>query len=89
MNSNIRLSREILKTVLDAVADQLKPHTLTVAESLREAWVYQTDGRRWEFHYGPFYWHGRADNAYEARAKGWEAWLAKVEAPGYGEAKAC
>lgn len=40
------------------------------------AWVWK-DGRQcWEFH-GPqnFYWHGRADNAYDARAKGWNKWL--------------
>jgi hypothetical protein len=30
----------------------------------------------WEFH-GPdnYYWHGNASGAYEARYKGWMAWL--------------
>jgi len=40
------------------------------------AWVYGYGRDRWEFH-GPdgFYWHGHAGNAYDARYKGWMAWL--------------
>lgn len=40
------------------------------------AWTYHVDRNHWEFH-GPdeFYWHGRADNAADARAHGWNAWL--------------
>lgn len=61
-----------------ALAD-IRPLT-TVAER-KEAWVYHFGRGHWEFH-GPkgFYWHGDADNAYDARAKGWHAWLAKQEA---------
>lgn len=40
------------------------------------AWTYNLGHGRWEFH-GPdkFYWYGRASNAYDARYKGWIAWL--------------
>lgn len=43
---------------------------------VREAWTYHFMGDHWEFH-GPdkFYWHGSADGAYDARYKGWMAWL--------------
>lgn len=42
------------------------------------AWTSHVGRDHWEFH-GPdgFYWHGRADNAIDARAKGWSAWLQK------------
>lgn len=43
----------------------------------RDAWVIKTSFRdHWEFH-GPksFCWDGRAANAFDARAKGWRAWL--------------
>jgi len=44
----------------------------------KDAWVYKTDRQSWEFH-GPdeFYWYGHADNAADARYKGWHAWLRK------------
>ncbi len=45
--------------------------------NLREdAWVYHAGRGSWEFH-GParFYWNGRAGNAYDARYKGWMAYL--------------
>ena len=43
---------------------------------LRDAWTYHFRADHWEFH-GPdgFYWHGRADGAYDARYHGWMAWL--------------
>lgn len=43
---------------------------------LREAWTYRFTGDQWEFH-GPdkFYWNGNAGGAYDARYKGWMAWL--------------
>lgn len=42
----------------------------------KDAWVWRFMRQHWEFH-GPdnFYWHGSACSAYEARAKGWSAWL--------------
>ena len=44
----------------------------------KDAWVYHFRRDHWEFH-GPdnFYWHGSAGDAYEARYKGWMAWLQK------------
>jgi hypothetical protein len=46
---------------------------------LRKAWIWHS-GRSWEFHAPDgFYWHGRADNAFDARYKGWMAWLEQVE----------
>lgn len=46
---------------------------------MKDAWVWNAGHGRWEFH-GPdgFYWHGRAANAYDARWKGWSAWLDKT-----------
>lgn len=40
------------------------------------AWTYCFGRDHWEFH-GPdkFTWNGRASNGYEARTKGWMAWL--------------
>ncbi len=42
----------------------------------KDAWVWRFRRDHWEFH-GPddFVWHGSADNAYDARYKGWMAWL--------------
>jgi hypothetical protein len=46
----------------------------------RDAWVHEASFGCWEFHGPPrFYWHGKADNAYEARHKGWMAWLEKYQ----------
>lgn len=46
---------------------------------MKDAWVWDAGRDHWEFH-GPdgFYWHGSAGNAYEARYKGWSAWLDKT-----------
>jgi hypothetical protein len=51
------------------------PHVKT----RKDAWVWKAGRNHWEFH-GPggYYWHGRAHDAYEARAKGWRAWLTKT-----------
>lgn len=73
---NTIFCREMLKSVMIDV----RKHT--TVEERKSAWVYCTQrhggNNQFEFH-GPndFYWHGRADNAANARAKGWEAWLAK------------
>lgn len=50
----------------------------TTVEQRKAAWTYHFGHGHWEFH-GPdgFYWHGSADNAYDARFHGWHAWLAK------------
>lgn len=49
---------------------------VTTSTERDAAWAYNFGGGHWEFH-GPkgFYWHGEADNAYDARAKGWGAYL--------------
>jgi hypothetical protein len=70
-NINIDFSRTLLRIVLD----DIKP--LTTAAERKDAWVYKCMEDHWEFHGpGEFYWHGSADNAYDARAKGWQAWEA-------------
>lgn len=60
--------------LLAEVVKDVRQHVPDV--KLRDAWVYSY-GRTWEFHYKDFFWHGRADNAYDARAKGWGAYLRK------------
>lgn len=69
MDINLAFTRLLLKGTMEVI----KPLT-TVAER-KAVWVYHFNGDHWEFH-GPndFYWHGSADNAYDARHKGWEAW---------------
>lgn len=51
--------------------------------NLREAWVYKVGRDHWEFHYKDFYWHGGAGGAFDARANGWSAYLAKQGVEGY------
>ena len=67
---NIAFSRTMLSSVMADVRER------TTAEQRRAAWVYHFGSGHWEFH-GPggYYWHGEADNAYDARAKGWSNWL--------------
>lgn len=77
------------RKLLELVHVDVRKHYLTVKcenigvrKLLQLAWVWK-DGRDcWEFH-GPgnYYWHGRADNAYDARAKGWNAWLEHQKRP--------
>lgn len=60
-----------------ALLAQIVPAVRKVGAKVRDdAWVWNAGRDHWEFH-GPagYYWHGRADNAYEARYKGWSAWL--------------
>jgi len=67
---NIAFSRSLLSLV----NKDLKQHFPAI-NPRKDAWVWKA-GRQWEFH-GPerFYDTFRADNAYEARAKGWAAWM--------------
>lgn len=67
---------QFCRALLRAVMADVRPFT-TPAER-KEVWVYQCMPEHWEFH-GPsgFYWHGSAANAYDARAKGWMAWMDK------------
>lgn len=74
---DVSLCREILRlTIADVRA-------FNPAVRLKDAWVYKLGEDHWEFHYGDYYWHGSADNAYEARAEGWSAWLGSQGAPEY------
>ena len=74
MNIDVVFCRHLLKGVLADVKRHC-PHV-----EPKYAWVWHAGRGHWEFH-GPeaFYWHGRAANAYDARAKGWMAWLEKKE----------
>ena len=56
--------------MLRDVTERARKHGAT----LSHAWVHKT-GRIWRFIYGGFQWCGRAENAWHARAKGWEQWL--------------
>lgn len=53
----------------DAVAEARKH-----GAKIKNGWAHLTCNT-WEFHYKGFYWWGRAENAYHARALGWEAWI--------------
>lgn len=54
---------------------------------IKDAWVWHFSRDHWEFHGpGDYYWNGRASNAYEARYKGWMAWLRKQGWEGEEEA---
>lgn len=77
---DIMFSRTLLAQILPALRKVGKRVT-------KDAWVYHFHRDHWEFH-GPdkFYWHGSASNAYEARYKGWSAWLEKNH-PGAMEAE--
>ena len=73
MNDNISFSRCELKLVTDRVK--------RLGANIKDASVTWSSmgsgGKMYEFFYGEFHWYGKADNAYDAKAKGWEAWLAK------------
>lgn len=47
---------------------------------IRGSWSYMLSDNHGEWH-GPggFYWHGSADCAYDARAKGINAWVERCE----------
>jgi hypothetical protein len=76
MSINTAFSRELLKRVLEEVRAYRKATGDRFAFKLTDAWIYRVGTDHWEFHFGEFYWHGSADNAFEARAKGWSSWLA-------------
>lgn len=77
MDINVIFSRKLLTAVMVDIKK------LTSVVERKEAWVYDFGGDHWEFH-GPdrYYWHGAADNAYDAKAKGWSAWLRDLELNG-------
>lgn len=71
---NITFSRKLLS---------IQRATLTAEQKrrLKKTWVYgyQRGAGTWEFQAQDdhFYWSGDADNAYDARYKGTDAWLQK------------
>jgi hypothetical protein len=77
MNPNIDYCRRILKLTISALKFK-HPEA-----DLKKAWVIKTSSLTaspmWEFHYGDFFWCDSADNAYDARAKGWLAWMRRVK----------
>ena len=79
MSVNTAFSRELLKRVLDDVRAYRTSTGDRFAFKITDAWVYKLGRHHWEFHFGMFYWHGSAGNGYEARAKGWRAWLVAQE----------
>lgn len=72
------------RSLLSGIMPDVQKHT-TVSER-KNSWTYQFNRDHWEFH-GPnkFYWHGSADNAYDARYKGWSAYLRTLGVEGYTE----
>lgn len=75
------------RSLLKLGATQVKKHFPKI-RIVKDAWVYHSGRGCWEFH-GPktgnadmpqFYWYGRAHDAYEARYKGWMAWLRSAAA---------
>ena len=83
-NLNTMFTRQLLSM---AVAELKLKHP--AIKSRKDAWVWHAGRDCWEFH-GPalrqnahpkeeFYWHGRAHDAYEARYKGWMAWMEKQD----------
>ena len=92
---NIVFSRELLKRISADVRKHMVRKAIrrdcnnpraarAYMTPMKDAWVWHFHRDHWEFH-GPdgFYWHGSADNAYDARAHGWSAWLRKEGAEGY------
>lgn len=73
-NPNVSFCRLMLSALVEEFRTEF-PHIRTT----RDAWVINAGFRdHWEFHAedraGTYYWHGHADNAYDARYKGWSAW---------------
>lgn len=71
MNIDVAFSRSLLSVLVQNMK-AVHPDVSV----MRDAWVWHFNRNHWEFH-GPngYYWHGRASCAYEARYKGWMAWL--------------
>lgn len=72
-NIDVLFGRNLLSQIIPDVRKAGK-------RPMKDGWVWCAGRDHWEFH-GPddFYWHGSAGNAYEARYKGWSAWLGRIE----------
>jgi len=95
MNTNLTFSRLLLREVMVDVKAEIAAHPEHYGNfKLSDAWVYCSSfgwefhgprGLGWEFRGAKgtsgktFYWHGEADNAYHARALGWQSWLRSVQ----------
>ena len=70
MNIDVEFCREYLQRIVNDVRNALP------GIKVNEAWTWHFHNDQWEFHgRDKFYWTGNASNAYDARAKGWEAYL--------------
>jgi hypothetical protein len=73
MNIDVAFTRHLLAEGHKLVKQHFPDINLRKA-----AWVWCAGRDHWEFHGpGEYYWHGSAGTAYEARYKGWMAWLEK------------
>jgi hypothetical protein len=69
---------EFCRIFLNMTLADLKAKLPTPWTERRAAWVYNVGTKKrphYEFHFKDFFWHGTADNAYDARAKGWSAFM--------------
>jgi hypothetical protein len=85
---NTAFCRSLLSLVLQDI------RKVTTTQERKDAWVINVGRDHWEFHgpalqpnplrdhsrpaISPYYWHGSADNAADARAKGWSKWWAAL-----------
>lgn len=75
MDINVRFCRLLLAALVEEFRAEFPK-----VRTNKHAWVYHFGRSDWEFQGakdGPaagFYWSGKADNAYDARYKGWTAW---------------
>lgn len=80
-SANVIFCRNYLRVVFQRVKQTCplaKARDAGVVRTALGVWVFELNG---ECYGGYFYWECSADNAYHAKAKGWEAWLAG-KAPG-------
>ena len=75
------LSTDLCRLVLREVTADMRKHLPAI--KLKDAWVWECGKDHWEFHYKDFYWQCTADNAYEARSKGYSALLSQAGIEGY------
>lgn len=71
--------RTFVRLMLQKVHADVKLNFPEINLKSARYYVMKTGKATWEFH-GPnsYYWHGRAICAYEARYKGWMAWMNKA-----------
>ena len=79
---NIKYGIDYSRALLERILQDVLRHRPTILLRMASTTKH---GRLWTFKFGKFKWSGRCTNAYEARAKGWVAWLHKQHAEGYEE----